>query len=127
MPRAILPAVLPLLLFMLLLVRPCSAQVSGQERKANPPVDPASGLIMDDNWEVVRAHCGACHSTRLVTQNRGSRETWLRLIRWMQDSQGLWPLNGPTEQALLDYLEQNYGPAPATRRKPLPVELRPAR
>ena len=89
------------------------------------PTDPASGLVMDDNWQIVAAHCGACHSTRLVTQNRGSRETWLEMIRWMQDSQGLWPFNEETEGILLDYLETNYGPAAAARRQPLPASLMP--
>ncbi len=89
------------------------------------PTDPATGLVMDENWQIVAAHCGACHSTRLVTQNRGSRETWLHMIRWMQDSQGLWPFNEPTETMLLDYLEKNYGPLAASRRQPLPTELMP--
>ncbi len=89
------------------------------------PTDPATGLVMDENWQIVAAHCGACHSTRLVTQNRGSRETWLHMIRWMQDSQGLWPFNEPTEKMLLDYLEKHYGPLAASRRQPLPAELMP--
>lgn len=89
------------------------------------PVDPATGLVMDDNWQLVAAHCGACHSTRLVTQNRGSRDTWLYLIRWMQETQGLWPFNEPTEQILLDYLATNYGPLAGSRRAPLPASLLP--
>jgi hypothetical protein len=89
------------------------------------PTDPATGLVMDENWQIVAAHCGACHSTRLVTQNRGSRQTWLQMIRWMQDSQGLWPFNEPTETMLLDYLEKHYGPLAASRRQPLPAELMP--
>lgn len=95
--------------------------------EAELPVDPATGLVMDEQWQVVAAHCGACHSTRLVTQNRGSRETWLRLIRWMQESQGLWPFNEETERVLLDYLEKNYGPVPTARRPALPAELMPPR
>ncbi len=89
------------------------------------PVDPATGLVMDDNWQIVAAHCGACHSTRLVTQNRGSRDTWLHLIQWMQETQGLWVFNEPTEQILLDYLATNYGPLAASRRAPLPANLLP--
>ena len=87
--------------------------------------DPATGLVIDDHWELVRAHCIACHSTQLVTQNRGSRETWLALIRWMQDSQGLWAFDATTETAILDYLEKNYAPLPASRRMALPPELMP--
>ncbi len=103
-----------------------AAAALGAAHAAEPlPTDPASGLVMDDNWQIVAAHCGACHSTRLVTQNRGSRETWLEMIRWMQDSQGLWPFNEETERILLDYLETNYGPAAAARRQPLPASLMP--
>jgi hypothetical protein len=87
--------------------------------------DPASGLIIDEHWQLVLAHCGACHSTRLVTQNRGSREAWLKMIRWMQETQGLWALNGPQERAILDYLAKNYAPAESARRAPLAPALMP--
>ena len=30
-------------------------------------LDPVSGLIVAEHWELARAHCGACHSYRLVT------------------------------------------------------------
>ena len=90
-----------------------------------PPIDPDTGLVMEGNWRIVAAHCGACHSTRLVTQNRGDRESWRSLIRWMQESQGLWPLNDPTEEQILDYLATHYGPRATGRRKPLPADLRP--
>ncbi|MEM0954569.1 MAG: hypothetical protein AAGI24_10560 [Pseudomonadota bacterium] len=83
-------------------------------------VDPASGLEIAPGMEVVKAQCGACHSTRLVTQNRADREGWQKLIRWMQESQGLWPL-GDAEPAILDYLAANYGPTTQGRRAPLNV------
>lgn len=68
---------------------------------------------------LVQAHCGACHSLALVTQNRMSRERWLGTIRWMQDKQGLWDL-GDAESEIIDYLANNYGVTePRWRRKPL--------
>ena len=93
---------------------------------AGPQVDPGSGLVIDAGWELVLGHCTACHSARLVTQNRGSRETWLSMIRWMQESQGLWPFDTVTEDAILDYLSRNYAPAASSRRAPLARELLPA-
>lgn len=90
-----------------------------------PAVDPASGLVEAGDWTLVAAHCGSCHSTKLVTQNRGTRETWKSLIRWMQDSQGLWQLDAETEKRILDYLETHYGPRDAGRRRPLPPHLMP--
>lgn len=88
-------------------------------------LDPDSGLIIDEHWELVRAHCGACHSPQLVTQNRGSRQTWLEMIRWMQETQGLWAFDSTTETAILDYLEKNYAPSSVHRRAPISKELMP--
>lgn len=90
-----------------------------------PTVDPATGLVEGDHWTLVAAHCGSCHSTRLVTQNRGTRETWASLIRWMQDSQGLWQFDAETEERILDYLATHYGPLDSGRRRPLPPHLMP--
>jgi hypothetical protein len=51
--------------------------------------DDATGLIVDDGWLQVRAHCGGCHSFALLTSQRADRQTWLDLIRWMQATQNL--------------------------------------
>ena len=91
-----------------------------------PEKDKASGLIMGPNWQLVQAHCTACHSTAIVTQNRMSRESWQETIRWMQKKQGLWPL-GDSEKPLLDYLAKYYGPQPSGRRKNLPAHLMPTK
>lgn len=88
-------------------------------------VDPATGLVLDQHWELVRAHCTVCHSARQVTQQRGSRDTWLYVIRWMQKTQGLWQFDPVTEGAILDYLEKNYAPSASHRRAPLAAELLP--
>jgi len=73
-------------------------------------IDQVTGLIIDDkgHWETVRNNCIACHSAKIVTQNKMSRTTWLETIRWMQESQGLWPL-GDSENLILDYLSTYYG------------------
>lgn len=74
--------------------------------------------------ELVAAHCGACHSLALVTQNRGDREHWTRLIRWMQAEHNLWDL-GAAETDILNYLETHYGaPDLLPRRQPLKVQWR---
>ena len=86
--------------------------------------DPITGFIIGEHYEIVRAHCTACHSAKLVTQNRMTRENWLTTIRWMQKSQGLWPL-GDQEQKILDYLESHYSPIAVSRRSPIPSHLMP--
>lgn len=102
-----------------------SITMSAEAVTATREVDAGTGLVIDQHWELVKAHCSGCHSTRLVTQNRGSRETWLKLIRWMQDTQGLWSLDDATEQGILDYLSRHYGPLNVGRRAPLPQTMRP--
>jgi cytochrome c5 len=74
-----------------------------------------SGLIVADGFETVRTTCTACHSGKLVAQNRATRTGWKEMITWMQETQGLWPL-GDNEPIILDYLATNYGPEETGRR-----------
>jgi hypothetical protein len=46
------------------------------------------------------------------------------ILRWMQESQGLWPLD-QVEATILDYLSANYGPQKVGRRKQLSSDLLP--
>ena len=87
--------------------------------------DPDTGLVMAEGWETVRSNCTACHSANLVTQNSGTRNHWEYLIRWMQETQGLWEFQPETEDTILDYLAEYYGPKEDTRRPPLPRTLMP--
>ncbi|GAA3551345.1 hypothetical protein [Zobellella aerophila] len=88
-------------------------------------LDPQTGFKIAPGWETVRNNCTACHSSQLVTQNSGSREHWLSLIRWMQDKQGLWQFDANTEQTILDYLSSEYGPKADARRPPLRADQLP--
>ena len=87
-------------------------------------IDSKTGLVIAPGFEVVSVQCIVCHSALLVTQNRASREGWLSMIRWMQETQGLWPL-GEQEAVVLDYLAEHYGPQRLGRRPPLPAHLLP--
>jgi hypothetical protein len=89
-----------------------------------PAIDGKTGLAIAPGFEVVSVQCTVCHSARLITRNRADREGWLAMIRWMQATQGLWPL-GASEDPVLDYLASNYGARPAGRRRPLPPDLLP--
>lgn len=92
---------------------------------ADEPVDEATGLRLAPGWELVRAHCGGCHSHQLVTNQRADRKTWLEIIRWMQATQNLWQFDAATETSILDYLASNYPPQPNRRRAPIPPTLMP--
>jgi hypothetical protein len=90
-----------------------------------PGLDPVSGLKVQGDWELVRNNCSACHSTRLITQQSGTAEQWLNLIRWMQAEQNLWQFDPDTESRIISYLAENYPPETRQRRAPIAEELMP--
>lgn len=89
------------------------------------PIDPDSGLVQATNWRLVLGHCGACHSYKLITAQRGNRDYWLKTIRWMQSTQNLWPIPEAQESAILDYLAEHYDETQWGRRPPLKATLLP--
>ena len=91
------------------------ASVAMDEEEVVDGVHVASGLLVAEGFETVRAQCTACHSGKLVAQNRATRSGWKEMITWMQETQGLWPL-GENEPIILDYLATNYGPEETGRR-----------
>jgi cytochrome c5 len=92
---------------------------------AEPATDPVTGLKMTGDWELVRGNCTACHSAKLITQQRGTEQQWLTMIRWMQAKQGLWTFDPDTENRIITYLAENYPPDAARRRAPIPPDLMP--
>jgi len=93
-----------------------------QEKVVNG-IHVATGLVYDENFKLVRSACTSCHSAKLVTQNRATRDGWKQMIRWMQKTQGL-PDLGKGEVKILDYLAKNYAPTDEGRRKILdPSEI----
>ena len=103
-----------------------AAMLSGQTVCAQDvEIDSLTGLKMDGDWELVRNNCIACHSIKLVTQQRGSATQWLALIRWMQDKQNLWQFDPETESKIITYLAENYPPQADQRRAALAPQLMP--
>ncbi len=88
--------------------------------------DPETRFVIDENWEIVKANCIQCHSAKLVVQTRANRETWLEMIRWMQQTQSLWSFPTETEAKILDYLTAHYAPTQSrSRRAPLSASMMP--
>lgn len=79
-----------------------------------------TGLHDDENIQIVIGTCTSCHSGKLITQNRATRDGWKSMIKWMQETQGLNDL-GKNEPIILDYLAKYYAPEEMGRRKVLDV------
>ena len=92
---------------------------------ADPEIDPVSGLKMTGDWRIVRSACTVCHSGKQITQQRGSAEQWLSMIRWMQKKQNLWQFDRVTEEKIINYLAENYPPSKSQRRAALSRDLMP--
>ena len=69
------------------------------------------GLPVDPNgaYEKVGIYCGGCHSLDIVVQQHASRRRWEELPVWMQEKQGMPPLQPSDETAILDYLAAEFG------------------
>ena len=102
----------------------CGAREEPKYKFAQKPVDPnavengihlLTGLKAEDGFKTVQANCTACHSAKIITQNRATREGWKNMIRWMQEKQNLWDL-GANEDIILDYLAAYYAPDSVGRR-----------
>ncbi|MGW9685489.1 monoheme cytochrome C [Flagellimonas sp. 2504JD1-5] len=74
-----------------------------------------TGLVEGDGLILVVNNCTNCHSAKLVTQNRMSKEQWSATIRWMQETQNLWDL-GKNEEIIVTYLATHYAPKKGGRR-----------
>lgn len=77
-----------------------------------------TGFVDGDGLMTVVNNCTNCHSAKLVTQNRMSKERWRATIRWMQETQNLWDL-GSNEEIIVNYLAKNYPETQKGRRQNL--------
>ncbi|MEM9075840.1 MAG: monoheme cytochrome C [Bacteroidota bacterium] len=85
------------------------------EDKIENGIHVATGFVDGDGLTEVIQNCTNCHSAKLVTQNRMSKEGWVATIRWMQETQNLWDL-GNNEEIIVNYLATNYAPDKKGRR-----------
>ena len=80
-----------------------------------------TGLKYGPGFATVKSACLSCHSAKLITQNKATREGWFDMIRWMQATQGL-PNLGAQEPIILDYLARFYAPTQVSRRVGLDLQ-----
>ncbi|TXF91207.1 hypothetical protein FUA23_03005 [Neolewinella aurantiaca] len=101
--------------------RPGTGGGGEPEEKVTNGIHDATGLIFAEGFEAVRGNCTACHSAKLITQNRATAAGWTEIIRWMQATQNLHDL-GENEEIIVKYLATNYAPEDVGRRAGLDVE-----
>ncbi len=77
-----------------------------------------TGFVEGEGMMLVVNNCTNCHSAKLVTQNRMTKEQWMATIRWMQETQNLWSL-GANEEPIVNYLANYYAPIAKGRRQNL--------
>lgn len=82
-------------------------------RPGAPPADQTSALPPGEGRDEVEGLCSACHSIRMVTQQRLSRDRWDELLDWMVAEQGMAELDAETRDRVLDYLATHLSPGGA--------------
>lgn len=119
-----------ILFFLWLVMMNCSTEDYDNTEKINNDepkgvkdgIHEPTGLVYAEGFEIVSAACTGCHSAKLITQNRASKEGWIEMIRWMQATQGLGDL-GEFEKPIVDYLSTHYSPKHIGRRPNLDTSL----
>ncbi|MGR9108861.1 MAG: hypothetical protein ACU843_18230 [Gammaproteobacteria bacterium] len=99
----------------------CSSKAGESVQSAQNVPDPPGVLKRAPGYRTVKKECTICHSEKLITQNRASREGWTDTIRWMQKNQGLRAFTCEEEKVILEYLAANYSPKTQGRRPPLVI------
>ncbi len=59
--------------------------------------------------DAVYFNCSACHSIRMVTQQRLNRERWDELMDWMVEESGMHPLQPWARKRIVNYLAAHFG------------------
>lgn len=54
--------------------------------------------------------CYACHSFRIITQQRLPESTWDELMDWMVEKQGMPPLSPEDRKLIVAYLAKHFSP-----------------
>ena len=74
-----------------------------------------TGFVDAEGMMTVVRNCTACHSSKLILQNRMNADRWNATIKWMQQTQNL-PDLGKNQEIIVNYLATNYPPVDSGRR-----------
>ncbi len=73
------------------------------------PSDDYWGLPRQGAYDLVAGYCGACHSLRIVMQQRASESRWRELMTWMVEKQGMAPPPDQHREEMVAYLAAEFG------------------
>ena len=73
------------------------------------PQDDYWGLPRSEGYDLVAAYCSACHSLRIVMQQKQNRDGWDYLLTWMVEQQGMGELYPDDRDQVLEYLTREFG------------------
>ncbi len=86
-----------------------SIVATGGAAGAAGAADDLGGLPQGPGQEEAYAICAACHSIRMVTQQRLNRADWDEALVWMVEEQEMPAIEPEQRDLILDYLAKNYG------------------
>jgi hypothetical protein len=66
-------------------------------------------LAPGEGRDLVQKTCTGCHGPELIVASHMSRKSWETTLTWMEETQGLSPLEPGVRKAILDYLEKTQG------------------
>jgi len=69
----------------------------------------SSDLAPGEGRALVLSTCTGCHTTELIAASHMSRKSWETTLTWMEETQGLEPLEPAVRKAILAYLEKTQG------------------
>jgi hypothetical protein len=69
----------------------------------------SADLAPGEGREIVLSACTGCHTAELIVASHMSRKSWETTLTWMEETQGLAPLEPAVRKAILDYLERTQG------------------
>ncbi|WP_026379140.1 hypothetical protein [Afifella pfennigii] len=89
-------------------MQPRTSTTERPQRQA-PEGNPELGGLPDaPGAETTYYLCTACHSIRIVTQQRLTDARWDYLWRWMQEEQGMPSQDEQTKRTVLGYLKEHF-------------------
>ena len=68
----------------------------------------ASDNDINNDRDLLKYNCSACHSLNIIYQQRLSEDRWREIISLMYTEHGMERINKKEEERLIHYLSKNY-------------------